>query len=396
MHHRSQIRSRGSGSLTGGPRRRARVALESVSVLRHRRALLAPRMVRVLLVAVLALSCVTLVTRAVWAGNAGAPDGRIAYVIGSLEGRTDVGSLRPTGTGARNLTSSAPNELYVDVSPDGQTIAFARFTRHAAGDIFTVPVAGGSVTRVTSDLVHDELPIWSPDSSRIALVRYAEGEDAEIFVMDADGSDLVRVTDNTAEDVDPRWSPDGTQLIYNSGNLDENGQDVFLVTLGQPGAAPLTEPGVNDTFAEWSPNGSTIAYASYRNEQWDLYLVSADGSTTTQLTTDPADDYAPKWSPEGTRLVYVNGRLEGELPADRLRVIGADGAGISTITPGRLDAFSASWSPSGERIVFVGETGGDANWELFTVAPDGTGLTRLTRTDAMEFDPTWARRAESA
>ncbi len=63
----------------------------------------------------------------------------------------------------------------------------------------------------------------------------------------------MRVTANDVDHADPRWSPDGTKLIYSGGNIDENGQDVFLVTLGQPEVTTLTAPGVNDTFAEWSP-----------------------------------------------------------------------------------------------------------------------------------------------
>ncbi len=238
-------------------------------------------------------------------------NGRIAYVLGSTTGSTDVASIRLAGTGSLNLTASEANELYVDISPDGTSIAFARFTRRG-GEIFTVPVTGGKARRLTRDRVHDELPIWSPDSSRIAFVRYAGAADAEIFVMDADGSNIVRITENEVDDADPRWSPNGTQLLYNSGSIDLNEQDVYLVTLADLGTRKLTSDGVNDSFGEWAPDGTGIAYASYRGDQWDVYVVTADGMATTQLTDDPADDFGPRWSPDGSQTLYVHGRLEGD------------------------------------------------------------------------------------
>jgi Tol biopolymer transport system component len=321
--------------------------------------------------------------------NQEAQDGRIAYVKNS-SGLTDIASLRPSGRGRISLTSSKANELYVDVSPDGTLVAFTRF-RPGGGEIYTVPIAGGPATRLTFDEVHDELPIWSPDSNRIAFVSYPEADDPEIFVMNADGTEPTRVTDNSDPDVDPRWSPDGTQLIFNRGNIDEASQDIYLVTLGQPGETRLTEEGVNDSFGEWAPDGTSIVYSSYRNEQWDVYSTEIGSLEQTRLTTDPNDDYAPRWSPDGGTLAYVNGRLEGNLPKDRVTVLSSQGT-PEFLSPARLDAFSASWAPSGQRIVFIGHSGPAANWEIFTVGADGSGLERLTRTAAMEFDPAWARR----
>jgi Tol biopolymer transport system component len=316
-------------------------------------------------------------------------NGRIAYIRGSLEGVTDVASIAPSGRRILNLTKSPASELYVDVSPNGDLVAFSRFGTKGA-NIYTVPIKGGEVSRLTSDRVLDELPAWSPDSSQIAFVRYPKNEDAEIFVMDSDGSNRVRITDNEVTDADPRWSPDGTKLIYNSGDIDAVTQDIFLVTPGQPELSKLTSDGVNDSFAQWSPDGTSVVYASYRNDQWDLFEVTVDGTNvTTQLTSDPADDYVPEWSPDGTQLLFVRGRLEGTSPPDEVYVLNSDGSTMS-VSPPRLDAFSPSWSPDGSKIVFIGQAGKDANWDIFTVRPDGTDLQRLTKTEAMEFDPSWA------
>jgi Tol biopolymer transport system component len=322
-------------------------------------------------------------------------NGRIAFMRNTGNGLTDVASIRPSGRGYKNLTQSKRNELYVDVSPDGQTVAFTRFGPRG-GDLFTVPIAGGPVTRLTNDRVNDEIPSWSWDGERIAFVRYPGGADAEIFVINSDGTGLTRVTDNDRDEADPRWSPDDRRLIYNGGSIDENAQDVYLTTIGEPGETSLTESGVNDSFAEWSPDGETVVYSSHRNDQWDLYAVTVEGLETTQLTNDPADDYAPRWSPNGAQVAFMRGRLEGNLPRDQVYVMQADGSMQQALSPARLDSFSAGWSPTGDRLVFVGQVpvrNDLPEWELFTVRPDGSDLSRLTRTKGEEFDPEWGVRS---
>lgn len=321
-----------------------------------------------------------------------ATNGRIAYIKGSTRGVTDVASLRPSGRGKRLLTDTTSNELYVDASSAGM-VAFTRFGRNG-GEIYTVPVGGGPEIRLTNDRVHDELPSWSPDGTKIAFLRYVDGEDAEVFVMDANGSNKARITDNDVADVDPRWSPDGQRLIYGSGNQDDGGEDIFLTTPGQAGATMLTEAGVHDSFGEWAPDGESVVYASLRDEQWDIYSVTTDGLTvTTRLTDSPEDDYQPRWAPDGSHLLFVRGKLEGNQPRDRVLTLDAGGTLALGVSPPRLDAFSPTWSPDSQRIVFVGKVDNGLNWELFTVGAHAESLTRLTKTKAMEYDPSWAPRS---
>lgn len=115
--------------------------------------------------------------------------------------------------------------------------------------------------------------------------------------------------------------------------------------------------------------------------------MTADGTATTQLTDDPADDFGPRWSPDGSQILYVHGRLEGELPPDEVYVMNAEGSGKRSVSPPRLQAFSPVWAPNGRKIAFIGRAGRGSNWEIFTVRSGGTDLVRLTRSKAMEFDP---------
>ena len=61
-----------------------------------------------------------------------------------------------------NFTTNEGSWMSVDVSPDGQTIAF-----DLMGDLYTVPVSGGNATRLTKGLAYDVHPRYSPDGKKI-------------------------------------------------------------------------------------------------------------------------------------------------------------------------------------------------------------------------------------
>src|SRR3954452_10445021 len=71
--------------------------------------------------------------------------------------------------------------MNVDVSPDGRTIAF-----DLLGDIYTMPIAGGTPRRIAEGLAYEHQPRFSPDGRRIAFTSDRGGGD-NIWIMNADG-----------------------------------------------------------------------------------------------------------------------------------------------------------------------------------------------------------------
>ena len=91
--------------------------------------------------------------------------------------------------------------MNIDVSPDGRTIAF-----DLLGDIYTMPIGGGTPRRITSGLAYDQQPRFSPDGSRIAFTSDRGGGD-NIWVMNADGSGTRQITNETFTLTNaPAWS----------------------------------------------------------------------------------------------------------------------------------------------------------------------------------------------
>src|SRR5690606_24293881 len=94
--------------------------------------------------------------------------------------------------------------MNLDVSPDGQTIAF-----DLLGDIYTMPISGGTPRRITSGLAYDMQPRFSPDGRQIAFTSDRGGGD-NIWVMNVDGSGARAITRETFTLVNnPTWSADG-------------------------------------------------------------------------------------------------------------------------------------------------------------------------------------------
>ncbi|MDZ4375560.1 MAG: amidohydrolase family protein [Phenylobacterium sp.] len=92
----------------------------------------------------------------------------------------------------------------LDVSPDGTTLAF-----NLLGDIYVMPISGGTPTRIAEGLAWEAQPRFSPDGRRIAFTSDRGGGD-NIWIMNADGSDKRQVTKEDFRLLNqPTWSPDG-------------------------------------------------------------------------------------------------------------------------------------------------------------------------------------------
>jgi len=97
--------------------------------------------------------------------------------------------------------------MSVDVSPDGQSVAF-----DLLGDIYVVSIDGGDAEAINSGHAWAIQPRFSPDGSEIAFTSDAGGGD-NIWIMNADGSDARQLTKEDFRLLNnPYWSPDGDYI----------------------------------------------------------------------------------------------------------------------------------------------------------------------------------------
>ena len=246
------------------------------------------------------------------------PDGqKIAFVSFRNEPR-DIYVMNPDGTNLINLTQSPErSDNYPSWSPDGKQIVFS------AGDIWVMDADGASQRNLTNHIAGDRQPDWSPDGRQIAFTsdRNSDwefdiwGGNSEVYVMNTDGANLINLTKHPAKDGSPDWSPDGNQIAFSS-NRDGN-REVYVMNADGTNPINLTNHPARDGGADWSPDGMRIAFSTNRdgnwekkpNDNWEVYVMNADGTNPINLTNHPAWDSTPAWEPASTLSVSSQGRL---------------------------------------------------------------------------------------
>lgn len=88
-------------------------------------------------------------------------------------------------------------------------------------------------------------------------------------------------------------------------------------------------PGLNESDAAWSPDGTRIAYELHGLSSTDIYVINVDGTGAVRLTNEPGFDHIePAWSPDGLQIVFRLGFwLELDPTLSGLYVMNADGSG---------------------------------------------------------------------
>ena len=109
--------------------------------------------------------------------------------------------------------------MSVAISPDGRTLA-----TDMQGSIWTMPAAGGAMTRVTDVFNDARQPMWSPDGRTITFFAYRDGG-YDIWSINADGTNQKKLTWGAFDDREPIWSHDGTRVAFSSDRGNALGSD---------------------------------------------------------------------------------------------------------------------------------------------------------------------------
>src|SRR5450631_3874420 len=84
-----------------------------------------------------------------------------------------------------------------------------------AGDLWTVPRAGGTATRLTTGVGIETVPVFSPDGGTISFTGDYDGN-TDVFTIPATGGVPFRVTYHPAADFAVGWTPDGKNILFRS------------------------------------------------------------------------------------------------------------------------------------------------------------------------------------
>ncbi len=236
-------------------------------------------------------------------------------------------------------------------------------------------------------------------SGSLAEPVSASGSTLELFDINPDCTDERRLMNNETSDFNPRYSADGKKIVFVKDNqvwtANADGTDERGPLTGPSAVAPAVASGGASTFVGgWSPDGSKITFLSTRDGNFEVYTMNADGSNPTNLSNNPppmggpasrGSDSQPAWSPDGTRIAFQSGR--GGNPG--IYTMNPDGSGVTAVTTGASEESAPSWSPDGKQLVFHSDQDAPTrtnatgrNLEIYRTNSDGTGqATRLTFSD---------------
>jgi imidazolonepropionase-like amidohydrolase/Tol biopolymer transport system component len=218
-------------------------------------------------------------------------------------------------------TTRTGHWMSIDVSPDGQTIAF-----DLLGDLYTMPITGGKATPVTQGMAFDAQPRWSPDGKKLAFVSDRDGG-WNTWTISLDKRDTAQITrGKTNNYTSPEWTPDGKYIIVARGQKlwmfhTQGGAGQQLVrTPAQPGQPDV----IRQTGAAFGKDDRYVWFAQRRGSwiyntplgDYQLAVYDRETGQTAGRSNRYGSAFRPTLSPDGRWLVYGTRHID----STRLRI----------------------------------------------------------------------------
>lgn len=246
------------------------------------------------------------------------------HIVFNAEGRIYAYDL---DTGAETMIDSGEcdncNNDHV-ISPDERFIAVSHSAKEEAwaSRVYVLPIEGGAPRLVTPN-APSYLHGWSPDGSEFAYCAFREhgGKmEVDIYAIPSEGGEELRLTHGGFND-GPEYSPDGRHIWFNSTRTGL--MQIWRMNRDGSCQTQMTFNERNNWFAHVSPDGSKVAYLSYRkgdleanehlpNMQVELWLMNADGSNPHRVASlfgGQGSINVNSWSKDSRHLAFVSYEL---------------------------------------------------------------------------------------
>lgn len=302
-----------------------------------------------------------------------------------------------------NLTAHAGEDRNPVFAPDGQTVYFLSERDGSTFNVYSFPISSPqSLKTVTHFKTH---PVRFLSMGSIGTLCYTY--DGEIYTQKQGDKpqkvkiDIIRDDQNTIADLNfsngatsATVSPDGKQVAFIVRG------EVFVTSADYNTTKQITHTPAREAGLTFSPDNRTLAYASERNGNWELYMAKIarkeeanfPNATAIEeevlLPSDKTERTYPQFSPDGKELAFIEDR-------NRLMVLNLETKKVRQVTDGSTwfstgGGFDYSWSPDGKwfTLEFIGNRH-DPYSDIGMVSAQGGKIINLTNSGYTSGSPRW-------
>jgi dipeptidyl aminopeptidase/acylaminoacyl peptidase len=203
--------------------------------------------------------------------------------------------------------------------------------------LWVVSVPGGEAKQITEGQDwNDTDPQWSPDGARIAFVSnrtgkaYDDSHNTDVWVIPAAGGTLTKISDHAFEDENPRWSPDGKQILFTGQTAVHQFPKLYIAGSGGGAASQLAVKDFDNVAGElhWQTPGSVLFAAGVKGET-HIFRADPVAHTFSAVTSGPRGIHAFDVSESSGKMVYLANDFQHP---DDLYISNLDGSGERQLT----------------------------------------------------------------
>ncbi len=253
-------------------------------------------------------------------------------------------------------------------------------TRKYEGDVNHLRPIGHKFANELVKMLFNEKGIFE---SKMLFVK-DDGAKKNIMIMDWDGTNMHPLTITSTVNIFPTFV-DSSTFLWTS--FIRGHPDIYKATIGGRGGAIMASRFIQ-TSPAYSPVTGTVAFASSRDGNMEIYSCDLDGKNIKRLTKAPSIETSPCWSPNGYQIAFTSDRTG----APRIFVMDADGTKVHQLAFEGGYQDSPAWSPKGDKIAYQCMAGG--KFEIFTTQPDGSNTFQVTSCPGSNEYPAWAADGE--
>jgi len=243
------------------------------------------------------------------AGITWSPDGKqIAFAAKSGDqDALHIVDVKSSKT-VRSLKFNVDGVLTPVWSPLGDEIAFTGI-QNGLGDLYSINLKTEKLRKITNDKFSDLEPSWAPDGQSLVFVS-DRGENIsvipdsnlriqdinyrnyDIYIVKADGSEIQQLTNTPQLERTPVFHPEGSKIAYTS---DVSGiSNIYIHDLETDVNYPITNIISGIFHLSWADKGSKLAFASFYNAGFDVYLMKNPMSIKPDEITLTKTNYVKK------------------------------------------------------------------------------------------------------